>query len=542
MSAPEDQSQITINTASFVGRPPKQKRRKITDFHGGLHLDDHKSESNALKTLTAKIPKRLIIPLQQHIGEPSDPIVKPGDHVLKGQLISRVHGYIGAPTHASSSGTVVEISEQPVPHPSGLSAPCVVIETDGLDEWAQMPEPLPDYQAVPISELRERIRWAGIVGLGGAAFPTSVKVNTGPHGKIQTLVINGVECEPYITCDDRLMREKPNLVIEGALILMHIIGANECLIGVEDNKPEAIQALTSAITDKHPIEVVSVPTKYPSGGEKQLIYLLTGLEVPSNGLPADVGVLCQNVGTCVAVADAILEGKPLISRYVTVTGDGVQRPGNFQALIGTGAQELIEQAGGYSVQLHKLIMGGPMMGFSLKSDQVPVIKATNCYLAASKEQAPDPMTARSCIRCGFCVDACPVNLLPQQLYWYAKSRDFDKTQDHNLFDCIECGCCAYVCPSHIPLVHYYRYAKTEVWAQEQRRKKSDLARERFDFRNERLERIKAERKAKLREKREVLEQKQSNSSDGKKAAIEAAMKRVAEKKAAKQAAEPGQTK
>lgn len=538
MSRPENRPYKAYKTIGI--HLPREETVQVRDFHGGLFLEDHKSESKDQPTVQARLPKRLYIPLQQHIGEPTEAIVRPGDHVLKGQLISRARGYISAPVHASSSGTVVEIAEHQVPHPSGLSAPCVVIDTDGLDEWAEMPGPLPNYMEIAISDLRERIRWAGIVGLGGAAFPTSVKANPGPDGRIHTLVVNAAECEPYISCDDRLMREQPKKILQGAQILMHIVGAKTCLIGVEDNKPEAIEAITRAIGGHDGIRVISIPAKYPSGGEKQLIYLLTGLEVPSNGLPADIGVLCQNVGTCAAVSNAVLEARPLISRYVTITGDGVEQPGNYEALIGTTADELIEQAGGYSQQIHRLIMGGPMMGFALQSDQVPVTKATNCYLAASKEQAPDPATEQPCIRCGACVDVCPVILLPQQLYWYARARDFDKIQDHHLFDCIECGCCTYVCPSQIPLVHYFRFAKTEVWAQELRRQKSDLARERFDFREVRLDRLKAERKARLRKKRELLEKEPVAAGDGKKAAIEAAIRRVAEKKAAKKTSESEQ--
>jgi electron transport complex protein RnfC len=510
---------------------------QVWDFHGGLHLDDHKTESNGTPVQQAALPKRLTLPLQQHIGHMAECAVQIGDKVLKGQLIARASDYVSANIHAPTSGTVVEIADLPIAHPSGLSAPCVVIESDGEDRWDDLLEPL-NYQETDPADLRERLRWAGIVGLGGAVFPTSVKTNTTGR-QVDTLVINAAECEPYITCDDRLMREQPGDVIDGALILQHIVGARQVLVGIEDNKPEAIEVLRDLIAQRQAddFEIRVVPTKYPSGGEKQLIHLLTGIEVPSQGLPLEIGVVCQNVATCAAVADAVLRGRPLISRIVTVTGQGAQKPGNFRALIGTSAGELIAQAGGYRDHVSRLLMGGPMMGFALHSDEVPLTKGSNCFIATTEAEMPTPAAAQACIRCGECVKVCPAQLLPQQLYWYARARDFDKTQDYHLFDCIECGCCAHVCPADIPLVHYYRFAKTEVWAAERERQQSDLARRRHEFREARLARLEAERKARLRKKKEALEKKPAKAAAGgakdpKKAAIEAAMKRVAEKKKA----------
>jgi len=508
----------------------------VWDFHGGLHLDDHKRESNTTPVQQAPLPKRLTLPLQQHIGHIAECAVKVGDKVLKGQLIARAGDYVSANIHAPTSGTVVEIAELPIAHPSGLNSPCVAIESDGEDRWGQLPDPLNHAESDP-ADLRERLRWAGIVGLGGAVFPTSVKTNT--TGKlIDTLVINAAECEPYITCDDRLLREQPGDVIDGAQILQHIVGARQVLVGIEDNKPEAIEALQGYLAQQglSDFEVRVVPTKYPSGGEKQLIHLLTGIEVPSQGLPSEVGVVCQNVATCAAVADAVLRGQPLISRIVTLTGRGLTNPGNYRALIGTEVGELIANAGGYREHVSRLLMGGPMMGFALHSDNVPLTKGSNCFIATTEEEMPAPSAAQPCIRCGECVKVCPAQLLPQQLYWYARARDFDKTQDYHLFDCIECGCCAHVCPASIPLVHFYRFAKTEVWAAERERQQSDLARRRHEFREARLARLEAERKSRLRKKKEALEKKPAkaagNGVDPKKAAIEAAMKRVAEKKKA----------
>jgi len=512
--------------------------RPVYSFHGGLLVDDHKALSNAEPSQPLVLPPRLTLPLQQHIGHAAEPMVRAGEHVKKGQIIARAIDYISSPLHAPSSGRVIEIADQPIPHPSGLSDACIVLEPDGQDTWGQLPDPIRDPLNTPAVDLRERIRESGIVGMGGAAFPTAAKVNTGGMGSINTLIINAVECEPYITCDDRLMRERAADVLDGIAILRHLAEAGECLIGIEDNKPEAIAVMRQAIIERGDrlAEVVVVPSRYPSGGEKQLIKLLTGLEVPSKGLPGAIGVLCQNVATATAVADAVLRGRPLVERIVTVTGSGVARPGNFKAALGTSAAFLIERAGGYREPVEQLIFGGPMMGFALSTDQIPITKAANCLLAVSSAEAVQAQPESPCIRCGACAEACPALLLPQQLYWHARAQDFDKVQDYNLFDCIECGCCAYVCPAHIPLVHYYRFAKTEIWAQERDRRKSDLARRRHEARDARLGRLEAERKARLRKKKEALDKKPASPTlDPKKAAIEAAMRRVAEKKAAQQA-------
>lgn len=506
------------------------------DFHGGIHRPDMKAMSAGRHLGRVPLPGRLVIPLQQHIGTMAEPLVKPGEQVFKGQTIARVSEYIGAPIHAPTSGTVLEISEQPVPHPSGLSSTCIVLEADGEDAWYDdLPEPLPWFEELDSSVLRERIRWAGIVGLGGAAFPTSVKVNPGPDRKIDTLVINGAECEPYITCDDLLMRNQADRIVEGIRVLMHVVNAGECLIGIEDNKPEAITAMQKAVaeSDLETTRVIRVPTRYPMGGEKQLIKVLTGKEVPSHGIPAEVGVICLNVATAAAVTDAVMAGRPLLSRLVTVTGEGVKQAGNVEVPYGVLMSHVIDYVGGYTDRAYKFILGGPMMGFTLQDDEVPVTKGTNCLLVASAEEAPDPDHALPCIRCGKCAEVCPAQLLPQQLYWYSRSRDLEKCQEYNLFDCIECGCCSWVCPSHIPLVQYYRFAKTETWAQEKEKQAAEEARRRHEARVERLERLERERKARLRKKKDALEKKTTEGgADARKAAIDAAVKRVAERKKA----------
>lgn len=462
--------------------------------------------------------------------------------MLKGQMLAQSDSYVSAPVHAPTSGSIIDIDEQPSPHPSGLNALCIVLEPDGEDKWTKL-EPVTYPNSKSPSELRQLVRKSGVVGLGGATFPTAVKVNPGPEAHIETLIINGAECEPYISCDDMLMREHAHELISGCELIQYMVSAKHCLIAIEDNKPEAIASLQAVIKDKalHTIEVIKIPTLYPTGGEKQLIKVLTHKEVPSDGFPSDIGVLVQNVGTAVAVHNAIILGQPLISRIVTVTGEGVKQPQNMQVLIGTFMSELIEQSGGYHEDACKLIMGGPMMGFTLQTDQLPVTKACNCLLV---ENAPEKTpSSMPCIRCGACATVCPAQLLPQQLYWHASSKNFDLVQDYHLFDCIECGCCNHVCPSQIPLVQYYRFAKTEIWNQERDRIKSDHARVRHDFRQARLDQEKKEREEKLRKKKEMLEKKKlaeaaaakegkQTEVDPKKAAIEAAMKRVQEKKAA----------
>jgi electron transport complex protein RnfC len=502
--------------------------RKLWRFPGGLHMEGHKGQSTRQPISEAAVPPQLVIPLQQHIGSPAKPLIAVGDKVLKGQLLARPEGYVSAPVHASSSGTVVAIEERPVPHPSGLAALCIVIETDGEDQWCEL-NTHQGYKQLDPSELRNIIRDAGIVGLGGAGFPSFIKLNPGGHTAVDALILNGAECEPYISCDDMLMRERPQAIIKGARIMRHALQARRCLVGIEDNKPEAILAMRQALSElgEKEIEVVAVPTRYPTGGEKQLIKVLTGKEVPSQGLPLDIGVVCHNVATAAAIYQAVDQGEPLISRVVTITGHGAVTPQNIEVRIGTPIESLLEQAGGTRGS-YQLLMGGPMMGFALHGKDLPTIKTTNCLLLASDADLPPVATPMPCIRCGECARVCPAQLLPQQLYWHSRAREFDKVQDYHLFDCIECGCCAYVCPSSLPLVQYYRYAKTEIWAQEHDRQASDRARERHEFRGFRKDREKEEKAAKHKAKAKVV--KKGGDEDTKKAAIQAAMERARAKR------------
>jgi len=529
---------------------------KIWDIHGGIHPPEHKDLSNRTPIQPAPLPKRLVLPLTQHLGAPAEPCVTLGEQVLKGQQIAVASGFVSAPLHAPTSGVVSFIGPQPYPHVSGMLANAIVIDSDGEDKWIDL-HPQPDYRELERPALLELIRQAGISGLGGAGFPTAVKLSPPPTQTIRTLIINGTECEPYITADDLLMREKAAELVAGIEILAHLIQPQEVLIGIEDNKPEAIAAVRAAIGER-PFRLKVFPTKYPSGGEKQLIQILTGEEVPSGGLPADIGMLCQNVGTCVAIHDAVLLGKPLISRITTLTGEALARPMNVEVLIGTPVDELLAFAGLDQHRLNRLIMGGPMMGFSLPSLEVPVVKTTNCLLASTLEELPPPPPALPCIRCGECAEACPVSLLPQQLHFFALGQEHEQLKAHNLFDCIECGACAYVCPSNIPLVQYYRAAKGEIRELEQKQQKAEHSKQRFELRQERLRRAEeqkeAERKARAeraaRAKAAQSEssptattaetaapaQKTSLSETQKKLKIEASMAQVALKKAEKQLA------
>jgi len=502
--------------------------RTLHTFHGGVHPAEHKQESTTLPIAQAPLPSQLIVPLQQHLGQRAKPLVHVGDKVLKGQLIGQADGAISCAVHAPTSGTVSAVDVAPVPHPSGLPDLCITIIPDGAEQWVEC-IPL-DYETLSASELRQRLRDFGLAGLGGAVFPSHIKLNPGVQGTFPTLILNGAECEPWITCDDMLMRERAAEIVAGAKIMQHLLGASEVLIGIEDNKPQAIAAMRTACAETS-FEVIAIPTLYPSGGTKQLTQILTGRETPSGGRSTDLGVQMFNVATAYSLARAVLHGEPLISRIVTVTGN-VDAPRNYEVLLGTPVKELLALAGTPRTDTQGIIMGGPMMGFTLPAESVPVVKATNCLIAKSPALFPPPPPTLPCIRCTQCAQACPVDLQPQDLYWFARGREFGKAQEYNLFDCIECGCCDYVCPSHIPLVQYYRYAKSEIWAREREKQQADLARERHEFRLARIEREKKERADKLAAKTQGSKAPSANAeADPKKAAIQAAIERAKLKRA-----------
>ena len=467
--------------------------RILYKFPGGIHPPTNKQQSTQKGIAQATIPSRLIIPFQQHAGTAAKPVVKVGDRVLKGQLIGIPEGFISGAIHASTSGTITAIEAQQIAHPSGLADLCATLVPDGKDEW--IPLEATDYLSSTPEKLREKLRMAGMVGLGGAVFPSDVKLRLGSY-KVKTLVLNGAECEPYITCDDMLMRERADEIIKGASLLRYILNAEEVVIGIEDNKPEAIASMRQAVLDNEKgYEVVAIPTVYPGGGVKQLIQVLTGLEVPSGKLPSEIGVQCFNIATAYSAWRAIARGEPLISRVITVTGN-VRQPQNFEVLIGTPVKELVEKAGAMA-DTNGYIMGGPMMGLRLPSESAPIVKASNCIIASSDKLFPPALPPLPCIRCTRCVEVCPVELQPQDLYWFAKAKEFGKAQTFSLFDCIECGACSYVCPSHIPLVQYFRFAKSEIRVRTQEKQSADRARERHEFREYRLEREKQEKAEKL---------------------------------------------
>lgn len=465
---------------------------RLFSFHGGLKLDDHKDISAATPIRPAPLSKRLIVPLHQGGRQPARVIVSVGQQVAKGEIIAVADGLFSSAVHAPSSGSVSDIGPYPVAHPSGLSADCVVIETDGEERWIEH-QPF-DLEHASREQALAWLRDCGVVGLGGAAFPSHVKLGRGSG--VDTLILNGAECEPWITCDDRLMRERAVDILSGARILAQLLGARELIVGIEDNKPEAIAAMRAAAADVDAsLRVQPVPALYPMGGEKQLIRTLTGKEIPFGKIGFDFGVQCFNVGTAYAVHRAIRHGEPLLSRIVTLTGN-VSNAGNWEALIGTPLDELLALAQP-KVDTDRHLLGGPMMGFALPQLDVPLVKAGNCIIAASPRLLPAPPAELPCIRCTACASACPAELQPFELYWFSRARNFDKARDYQLFDCIECGCCAYVCPSHIPLVDYFRFAKSEIRARDQEQAAADQARDRFEFRNFRQEREKEEKAAKL---------------------------------------------
>jgi len=508
---------------------------------GGVHPAEHKQESTSLAIGSLAISKRLVLPLRQHVGHLPKVLVTVGQHVLKGQLLAEAEGNISAAIHAPTSGVVVAIQDALIPHPSGLPDQCIVLESDGQDTWGE--RVAKDWRHLDQPTLLAALRNSGIVGLGGAAFPTQIKLRTNPKVQIKTLVVNAAECEPYITCDDMLMRERAADILKGVEIAQYLLGAEECLIGIEDNKPEAAEAMRQACANSavKNLQVIVVPTQYPSGDARQLIRLLTGMEVPNDKRSTDVGVQCFNVATLLALHRYFDFGEPSLSRIVTMTGN-VRTPRNYEVLFGTPVTDLIAAAGGALDQTDDYIMGGPMMGFSLPSVDVPITKAANCIIASAPQLFAPPPPAMPCIRCARCADVCPVSLQPQELYWFSKSSNLEKARDYKLFDCIECGCCTYACPSNIPLVQYYRFAKSEIIAQDRAKEAADLARERNEFRLMRIEREKQERAQKHAQKavgaqteaaKEAPVVSASPEADAaKKAAIAAAIERAKAQKAA----------
>ena len=495
------------------------RKDRIWDFNGGIHPPEMKTQSNGTPLRQVPLASRFVIPLKQHIGAEGELCVKPGDRVLRGQPLTRGHGRM-LPVHAPTSGTITAIAPHSTAHPSALAEMSIIIEADGEDRWIDR-DGWPDYQRQSREALIARIHDFGVAGLGGAGFPTGNKLRGGGD-KIETLIINAAECEPYITADDRLMQDCAAQVVEGIRILAHVLQPRQVIIGIEDNKPQAISMLRAVLCDTHDIALRVIPTKYPSGGAKQLTQILTGKQVPHGGRSSDIGVLMQNVGTAFAVKRAVIDGEPLTERVVTLTGEAVSNPGNVWARLGTPVRHLLEFAGFCATSEQMVIMGGPLMGFTLPWLDVPVVKITNCLLVPSASEMGDAPEEKGCIRCSACADSCPADLLPQQLYWFSKGQQHDKATAHNLADCIECGACAWVCPSNIPLVQYFRQEKAEIYAISQEEKRAAEAKARFEARAARLERDKA---ARLERHKQAAVQPAAKDQE----AIDAALARVREK-------------
>ncbi|WP_413528752.1 electron transport complex subunit RsxC [Rahnella inusitata] len=526
------------------------KKDKIWDFDGGIHPPEMKTQSSHVPLRNVPLPERFIIPLQQHLGPEGELCVQAGDRVLKGQPLTTGRGRT-VPVHSPTSGVITAIEPHITAHPSGLKEQCVLIDADGQDTWCER-ELIADYRKLSADELNQRISQAGIAGLGGAGFPTASKLSGGLTST-RTLILNAAECEPYITADDRLMQEHADQILEGTRILCHMLHPERVMIGIEDNKPDAIAAFKAAIKASMERDLAAgvrfelrvVPTKYPSGGAKQLTKILTGLEVPKGHHSSSIGVLMQNVGTVYAIKRAIIDGEPLIERVVTLTGEAMAKPGNVWARLGTPVAHLMQE-GALQPQGDKkmVIMGGPLMGFTLPSLNVPVVKISNCLLAPSESELGQPEPEEACIRCSLCADACPAGLLPQQLYWFSKGQEHEKARNHNLFDCIECGACAYVCPSNIPLVQYYRQEKAEIRAIDTETARATEAKARFEAKQARMEREKLAREEKHQKAAVKLDDTpvetapaadvvaDSADADPRKAALAAAIARAKAKKAA----------
>lgn len=468
----------------------------LFSFRGGVKPPAHKEDSCDTPIARAALPERLVVPLHQSIGGTPKPLVKAGDKVLKGQMIGAADGMISAAVHAPTSGRVEAVELAPQPHPSGLSAMAVTIVPDGEERWGE--RLAVDLKTLTPVDARQRLQDAGVVGLGGAAFPSHAKLDATPGRPLEELVINGAECEPFITCDDRLMRERAEDILRGTALLRDLMQPKRVLIGVEDNKPEAIAALQEAARQigESCFEIRAVPTLYPAGGAKQLIRVLTGKAIAGTvKRTTDFGVQCFNVATAYTVWRALAHGEPVLSRVVTLAGS-VGQPGNWELPIGMSVADAIALAKP-KADSDGVLMGGPMMGFRLPDTSAPVVKATNCLIAASPELLPPPPPEMPCIRCGECARACPHELQPFEMYWWSRAKNFGKAQEYALFDCIECGCCSYVCPSNIPLVQYFRFAKGEIWSRERERLAAEGARSRFEFRQFREERDKQEKAERL---------------------------------------------
>ncbi len=457
-------------------------------IRGGVHAEQHKAATATQPIVNNfPLPEKLYIPLQQHVGKPAEPLIRVGDKVLKGQLLAYSQGMISAPVHAPSSGIILDVNDYPAPHPSALPIRMIVLETDGDDKWIKTYPVADPFQLTP-EDISLRVGAAGIVGLGGATFPTAVKLNMGRENRIDILIINGAECEPYLSCDDRLMQERPEQIIDGVRLMLHGMETENAVIAIEDNKPQAYQSMKAAALPFPHIKVIQIPTRYPMGWDRQLIRYVTGKEVPVGCRSSEIGVTIHNVGTAHAVHKAIRHGQPLVSRVVTVSGGAVTRPMNVEVPLGTLISELFNFCKVNAGQVARIVMGGPMMGDSLPHTGLPTVKATSGILALTQSELKNT-NEQPCIRCASCVSVCPAGLRPLDMANNIRINQLDIAVDLGLKDCISCGCCSYICPSNIPLVQYFKYASGEVAARQQAQHKSEQTKRLIDARNARMERI-----------------------------------------------------
>ncbi len=443
---------------------------RLFPIRGGIHPDYRKELASEQAIVVLPMPTELFIPLQQHIGAPAEALVAAGDLVKKGQMIARSQGAVSAPQHAPTSGRISAVTNAPAPHPSGLAQLTIILEADGRDEWAELPEPIADPFAATPQAIKDRVAASGIVGMGGAAFPSAVKLNLGIQLKLEILLINGAECEPYLTCDDRVMREHAAEVIDGARIMAHALGAPRVVVAIEDNKRQALAAMNKAAAEYPNVAVIAVPVQYPMGSERHLTQAITGLETPAKKLTADLGVVVHNVATARAVHAAVRFGRPLLSRVLTVSGGAVRNPKNIEVPIGTKVAELVAFCGGFKSEPSRLVNGGPMMGQPLPSLDVPVVKGTSGILALTPAEVNDAQ-AGPCIRCGTCVTICPCGLSPVEMAAFIRKDKLDVAARLGVQDCVSCGSCSWICPSHIPLVHYFNYAKGMLMEQNREERK-----------------------------------------------------------------------
>ncbi len=486
---------------------------KLFRVRGGVHPASHKERTSGEPIRVLPMPPKLYIPLQQHIGAPAEAVVRKGERVLKGQLLARSQGAVSAPVHAPTSGTIKKITKHPAPHPSGLPVITIVLEPDGRDEWIALDDPVDPF-SLQSEEIASRVAAAGIVGMGGATFPSAVKLGLAERYALHTLVINGSECEPYLTCDDRLMQEEADVVIDGVRIMMHALKTKRAIIAIEANKPEATASMKRAAERFHEITIVNVPNQYPMGSEKHLVLALTGKETPAGGLTASVGVVVHNVATAHSIHHAIRYHHPLISRVVTVSGGAVTHPANLLVPIGSPISSLLDACGGTKEEPARLLSGGPMMGQPLPSTSVPIVKGSGAVLALSREDTVE-RPVMPCIRCGSCVQACPCGLLPLTMAAHTRKGDLEGAADAGLMDCISCGSCSYVCPSHIPLVQYFNHAKGALRQQTRTKQRQEETKKLATARADRLERqAKAKREALARRKAEAVAKKAAEQATG----------------------------